>query len=85
MKQERTFGLGMIINLMESFSTHSVPLTTVSLIQWPYLATIQTFNVHTTGLASCVELAMIVIVWYWALLSAGSAPTAILSCSSLLQ
>ena len=85
MRLERACGLVMITNLMESFSTQSVPLTTVSLIQWPYLTTIQTFNVHTTGLASCVELAMIITVWYWALLTAGSAPTAILPCSFLLQ
>ena len=66
-------------------STHSAPLTTVSLIQWPFLSTIQTNNVHTTGQASCVELARTVIVWHWVLLIASSALTAILPCSSLLQ
>ena len=85
MTHSSSFGLGTMINLMDLFSTHSAPLTIVLLKQWPFLSTIQTCSVHTAGQASCAELVKKVIVWYWVLLNAGSVPTAILLCSSLLQ
>ena len=79
------FGLGMKMNLMFLFSTHTACLTIVSLIELTFLLTIQTYSVHTTGQVSCVELARKVTVLYWALHNASSAPISILSCSSLLQ
>ena len=58
----------------------------VSHIQWLFLSTIQMNNVHTTGQASCVGIARMVIVYYWIPLTVGSAPTTIiLPCSFLLH
>ena len=53
----------------------------------PFLSMIpyQTCSVHTTDQACYVEVARKIIVWYWVLLSASNAPTAILPCSFLLQ
>ena len=58
-------------------------LYTVPMMKWSFLSTIQTFNVHRTGQASCVELARI-IVWCWALLIANSAQTSICCCMLIL-
>ena len=44
-----------------------------------------TYRVHSTGQASCVELVIQIIVWYWALLVACNVTTTIFPCSSFLQ
>ena len=63
MIQVNSFGLGMIIGWTNSPSMHSAPITTVSIIKWPFILTKVTRSVLATGQAFCVEPVKNVTVW----------------------